>query len=72
MVTGKYRHAKRYGGASRYFLDHAVFEGASYLVGEEAPSSAENTSALVRRNQDGAVAKMQDNAAGTLRTSFGV
>ncbi|KII84822.1 hypothetical protein PLICRDRAFT_57334 [Plicaturopsis crispa FD-325 SS-3] len=47
MVTGKYRHAKRYGG-------------------EEAPSRAadENTSALVRRNQDGVIAKIQDNAAG--------
>lgn len=67
MVTGKYRHAKRYGGASRYpYPCMTAPLLRTLLAGEEVPSSAadENTSALVRRNQDGAVAKMQDNAAG--------
>ena len=48
LVTGKYRSAKRYGGATDQSKD-------------EIP---DGSSAVVRRNQDGTVTVMPDSAAG--------
>ncbi|KAE9394949.1 diphthamide biosynthesis protein [Gymnopus androsaceus JB14] len=52
LVTGKYRHAKRFGPAN----------GPSTAPSEASASAS--SSALVQRNQDSAVALLSDSAAG--------
>lgn len=54
LVTGKYRHAKRFGPAN----------GPSTAPSEASASAS--SSALVQRNQDSAVALLSDSAAGGL------
>ncbi|KAI0350265.1 diphthamide biosynthesis protein [Trametes cingulata] len=46
LTTGKYRHAKRYGGAT-----------------DTAPNGDADSSAVILRNQEGALSKMDDSAA---------
>jgi diphthamide biosynthesis protein 2 len=70
LVSGRYRHAKRYGGGlplpshSHLFL----FLLRQYVTENDrtpAPEAASSTySALIPRNQDGTVTTLRDSAAG--------
>ncbi|KAJ8469937.1 hypothetical protein ONZ51_g8656 [Trametes cubensis] len=46
LITGKYRHAKRYGGGT-----------------EPTEANGSDSSAMILRNQEGALSKMEDSAA---------
>jgi diphthamide biosynthesis protein 2 len=69
LVTGRYRHAKRYGGELPYalssvfyfFLRQYVTEGDRMPAPEAASSSS---SALIPRDQGGTVTILRDSAAG--------
>jgi diphthamide biosynthesis protein 2 len=68
FVTGRYRHAKRYGGEVTshshmflFLLRQYVTEGDRTLAPEAASSTY---SALIPRDQDGTVTTLRDSVAG--------
>lgn len=62
LVTGKYRQAKRYGSKH----DLSTYLTASYVPKAEGNETLteETSAALTLRNQDGALSKSADSAAG--------
>lgn len=65
LITGKYRHAKRYGGE---ILGASFF---CFLLTEnttenDQPAPPSSSSAVVLRDQDGTVTTLRDSAAGVL------
>ena len=65
VVTGKYRHAKRYGGLSISFPSFS-HSGSPLLAGKSSdPLVIEGSSSLILRNQDSQLSKLPtDSAAG--------
>ena len=69
LITGSYRHAKRYGGKGfTFYLLAAII----YLIFNTEPaakpskfgSALEDSAAIILRNQDNSLTKLADNAAG--------
>jgi diphthamide biosynthesis protein 2 len=63
LVTGKYRHAKRYGG-ERLSSTCSLFSWKTVTEDDPTPALASSSSAVTLRDQDGTVAILKDSAAG--------
>ncbi|KAG6907507.1 hypothetical protein DXG01_008651 [Tephrocybe rancida] len=64
LITGTYRHAKRYGTGGELSL-HPITRPSDFLEATDTSGPISGTdSAVILRNQDDAVAKLSDSAAG--------
>jgi diphthamide biosynthesis protein 2 len=70
LLTGKYRHAKRYGGGEllrHLFIRSSLFIGRNTTTeNHPVPAPPPSSSALVLRDQDSTIATLKDTAAGVL------
>jgi hypothetical protein len=66
LITGRYRHAKRYGGELLYRLLSVspFFSRNTTTDNDRVPASPPSSSALVLRDQDSTIATLKDTAAG--------
>jgi diphthamide biosynthesis protein 2 len=71
LVTGKYRHARRFGG-ERLLRAPWLFSVFNRGSGDDssAPGLESSSSAVVLRDQDGTVAILKDSAAGNVLPLF--
>jgi diphthamide biosynthesis protein 2 len=61
LITGKYRQAKRYGSKHNPYVLNLILHPKA---GDDKTSTEGMTAALTLRNQDGALSKLADSAAG--------
>jgi diphthamide biosynthesis protein 2 len=64
LITGRYRHAKRYGGEQLHYFLSVLAEARMNAEDDRVPAPPTSSSALVLRDQDSTIATLKDTAAG--------
>lgn len=65
LATGRYRHAKRYGGGKlSYSLPILILFKLYVIEADGTPAQASSSTALISRDRDGTVTTLRDSAAG--------